>query len=66
MAKIRIKQVRSSIKRPARQKATLKALGIRKLHQEVEPRPPRAAAPAARPPIMGMINKVRHLLEVAE
>ena len=58
MAKIRIKQVRSSIKRPARQKATLKALGIRKLHQEVEHE--------ATPQIMGMINKVRHLLEVAE
>ena len=58
MAKIKIKQVKSSIKRPARQKATLKALGISKLHQEVEHE--------ATPQIMGMINKVRHLLEVAE
>jgi large subunit ribosomal protein L30 len=58
MAKIKIKQVKSSIKRPSRQKATLKALGISKLHQEVEHE--------ATPQIMGMINKVRHLLEVAE
>ncbi|MEQ8324639.1 MAG: 50S ribosomal protein L30 [Vicingaceae bacterium] len=58
MAKIKIKQVRSSIKRPAKQKRTLKALGLKKLHREVEHE--------ATPQIMGMINKVRHLLEVAE
>ena len=36
MAKITIKQVRSAIKRPADQKATIKALGFKKLNQVVE------------------------------
>ena len=36
MAKIKIKQVRSAINRPARQKATIKALGFSKLNQTVE------------------------------
>lgn len=58
MAKIKVKQVRSSINRPARQKKTLQALGIKKLHQEVEHE--------ATPQIMGMINKVQHLVEVSE
>ena len=58
MAKIKIKQVRSGINRPERQKRTLKALGIRKMNQEVEHE--------ATPQIMGMINKISHLLEVVE
>ena len=58
MAKIRIKQVRSGINRPERQKRTLKALGIRKMNQEVEHE--------ATPQIMGMINKISHLIEVVE
>ncbi len=55
MAKIKIKQVRSGINRPQRQKRTLKALGIRKMNQVVEHE--------ATPQIIGMINKVRHLVE---
>ena len=58
MAKIKVKQVRSSINRPLRQKKTLWALGIKKLHQTVEHE--------ATPQIMGMINKVSHLVEVSE
>ena len=58
MAKIKVKQVRSSINRPARQKKTLQALGIKKMNQVVEHE--------ATPQIMGMINKVQHLLEVSE
>ncbi len=58
MAKIKIKQVRSGINRPAKQKRTLKALGIRKMNHVVEHE--------ATPQIMGMINKVKHLIEVAE
>jgi len=58
MAKIKIKQVRSGINRPARQKKTLLALGIRKMNQTVEHE--------ATPQIMGMINKVQHLVEVVE
>lgn len=58
MAKIKIKQVRSAIDRPARQKKTLLALGLRKMHQTVEHE--------ATPQIMGMVNKVSHLVEVSE
>ena len=56
MAKIQIKQVRSRINRPARQKRTLEALGLRKMNQVVE----REDTPQG----MGMVNKVRHLVEV--
>ncbi len=58
MAKIKIKQVRSQIGRPKRQKDTLIALGIKKMHQEVEHE--------ATPQIMGMVNAVQHLVEVQE
>ena len=58
MEKVKIKQIKSKIKRPARQKKTLTALGIRKMHQVVEHN--------ATPQIMGMIAKVKHLLLVEE
>ena len=56
MATIKIKQVKSRIKCPAVQKRTLDALGLRKMNQVVE----KEATPA----ILGMVNKVRHLVEV--
>ena len=56
MATIKIKQVRSAIKRPARQKATIKALGFTRLNQVIEKE--------ATPQILGMIKKVEHMLEV--
>ena len=58
MTKVRITQIRSKIDRPARQKRTLAALGIRKMHQsrEVE----------LTPNIQGMIRKVQHLVKVEE
>jgi large subunit ribosomal protein L30 len=56
MATIKIKQVRSAIKRPADQKATIKALGFKKLNQVVEHE--------ATPQILGMVKKVQHLLEI--
>lgn len=58
MAKIRIKQVRSRINRPARQKKTLDALGLRKMNKVVEVE--------ATPQVLGMVNKVRHLVEVTD
>lgn len=58
MATIKIKQVRSAIKRPARQKATIKALGFRRLNQVIEKE--------ATPQILGMIKKVAHMVEVVE
>ena len=58
MAKIRIKQVKSGIDRPERQKKTLKALGLAKLNRVVEVE--------ATPQILGMVNKVKHLISVEE
>ena len=56
MAKIQIKQVKSRINRPARQKKTLDVLGLKKLNHTV--------VHEATPQIMGMVNAVRHLVEV--
>jgi large subunit ribosomal protein L30 len=56
MGKVIIKQVKSGIDRPARQKRTLIALGFRKLNQSVEKE--------ATPQIMGMIASVKHLVTV--
>lgn len=56
--KIIITQVRSAINRPKDQKATLVALGCKKLHKPVEK--------TVTPQIMGMINKVKHLVKVEE
>jgi len=56
MAQITITQIRSAIKRPARQKATIVALGIKKLHQPV--------MHEATPQILGMVRKVAHMLKV--
>jgi large subunit ribosomal protein L30 len=58
MAKIRIKQVKSQIKRPARQKKTLAALGLKKMNQVVEHE--------ATPQIMGMVRTVNHLIQVED
>ncbi len=58
MTKLKITQVRSAINRPSRQKRTLVALGLTKLNRprEVE----------ASPQVLGMIEKVKHLLKVEE
>ena len=58
MKKIRITQVRSGIGQPEIQKRTLKALGIRKMHQTVEHE--------ATDQILGMCSKVNHLIRVEE
>ena len=58
MAKLRITQIKSSIGSTKRQKATLEALGLRKLHQTVEHE--------ATPQIIGMANKMRHLIKIEE
>ena len=58
MAKIKIKQVRSKIDRPDRQKRTLEALGLKKINQVVEHE--------NTPQIMGMVNAIKHLIEVEE
>lgn len=58
METIKIKQVKSRIKCPAVQKRTLDALGLRKINQVVEHK--------ATPQIMGMVEKVKHLIVVVE
>ena len=58
MARIKVTQVRSSIKRPQNQKRTLEALGLRRINQVVEHE--------NTPNILGMINKVQHLVSVQE
>ncbi|MCK5068219.1 MAG: 50S ribosomal protein L30 [Bacteroidales bacterium] len=58
MGKIKVTQVKSAIKKPVRQKRTLEALGIRKLHQTIEVE--------ATPQIRGMVAKVAHLVVVEE
>jgi len=58
MKKVRIKQIKSGIRRPERQKRTLIALGIKKMNNSVEHE--------ATPQILGMIDKVKHLLSVEE
>ncbi|MBH2004971.1 MAG: 50S ribosomal protein L30 [Sphingobacteriia bacterium] len=58
MKKIKITQIKSGIDRSERQKQTLIALGLRKINatKEVE----------ATPQILGMVNKVSHLVKVEE
>ena len=58
MGKIKVTQIKSAIKKPVRQKRTLEALGLRKLHQTIEVE--------ATPQILGMVQKVLHLVEVEE
>lgn len=56
MAKVKITQVKSTIDRPKRQKETIKALGLRRINQSV--------THEATPQIMGMIDRVSHLVKV--
>lgn len=56
--KLRIRQVRSIIGGTEKQKAVLRSLGLRKMHQEV--------IQPANPSILGMIRAIPHLLEVTE
>ncbi len=58
MAKIKITQVKSIIDRPERQKKTMAALGLKKLHTSVELE--------ATPQILGMVEKVNHLVKIEE
>lgn len=58
MAKLKITQKRSVIGRPGRQKATMEALGLRKINATVEVE--------GTPQILGMVRKVSHLIEVVE
>lgn len=58
MKKIKITQVRSTIKRPMRQRLTIEALGLGKINRSVEH--------TVTPQIMGMVNAVSHLIVVEQ
>ena len=58
MEKIKIKQTKSRIGRPKDQKMTLDALGLTKMNKVVEHN--------ATPQILGMVNKVKHLITLVE
>jgi len=58
MKKIRVKQIRSKIRRPKNQKLTLEALGLHRIDQVVEH--------DATPSILGMVKTVNHLISVEE
>jgi large subunit ribosomal protein L30 len=56
MAKLKVTQRRSVIDRPRGQKATVRALGLHRINDSV--------VKDDRPEIRGMIEKVRHLVDV--
>lgn len=58
MAKIKVTQVKSSIKKLRSQKRTLEALGLRGIGKEI--------THEATPNILGMIEKVKHLVKITE
>ena len=58
MAQIKITQVRSRIGHPKDQKRTLDALGLKKMNSSV--------VKEANDALMGMVNKIAHLVKVEE
>ncbi|MBL4604949.1 MAG: 50S ribosomal protein L30 [Flavobacteriaceae bacterium] len=58
MANIKVTQVKSVIDRSKRQKATMEALGLRKMNRSV--------VHEATPQILGMVAKVNHLIKVEQ
>ena len=58
MATIKVQQIKSKIGAPKDQKATLVALGLRKISQVVEVEDT--------PSVRGMIRKVHHLVTVVD
>jgi large subunit ribosomal protein L30 len=58
MAKLKVTQVRSATSRGAKQRGTVRALGLKRLGQTV--------VHDDKPEIRGMIRAVEHLVEVEE
>jgi large subunit ribosomal protein L30 len=56
--KVKVTQVRSLIKRPKTQKATMQALGLKKVYGVVEKE--------CTPQILGMLKQVSHLIKIEE
>lgn len=58
MGRLKITQIRSTIKRNQTQRRTIEALGLHRLHHTVEH--------PDNPQIRGMIHRVAHLVKVEE
>jgi large subunit ribosomal protein L30 len=58
MAKVKITQIKSKIGSSERQKATLQTLGLRRINHSVERE--------NTPEVMGMIEKVKHLVRIEQ
>ena len=58
MAQVKVTLTKSLIGRPADQRATVKALGLKKTNSQV--------VKEVTPQIQGMLHKVRHLVKVEE
>jgi large subunit ribosomal protein L30 len=58
MKKVKVTQVRSTIKRPKNQKRTIEALGLGRINKSKEH--------TLTPSIEGMLNTVEHLIVVEE
>ena len=58
MAQLKIKQTKSVIRRSKKQKLTMEALGLRKIHQTV--------VHNDTPQIRGMLNIVNHMVTIEE
>jgi large subunit ribosomal protein L30 len=56
--KIKIIQIRSVINRPEKQKRTIQALGLHRIRHSV--------IQNATPQILGMVKKVKHLVQIEE
>lgn len=58
MTKIKLRQFKSSSGMPERQRRTLAALGFKRLHQVLEVE--------STPQILGMYNKLKHLIVIVK
>ena len=58
VGKIKVTQIRSTINRPADQKRTMTALGLRRIRHSV--------VHNATPQVLGMVYKVKHLVQTEE
>ncbi len=58
MGKLKLRQIRSATSRGAKQRGTIKALGLRRIGQEV--------VLEDGPEIRGMVERVKHLVEIEE
>lgn len=56
MAKLKVTQVKSTIKKTENQKLNLLALGLKKINQSVEIED--------KPELIGMVRKVKHLVKI--